>query len=184
MRTAFANWIRNHQLVTFFVLSYLIMFGVGFSSFMLRPSQPVQRWSLVWFLTIFSPSISALAVSWIIGGVPEIKRLLSGFTRWKVGFRWYFWAAFLILGPLAITLIYRALGNPGPGIVPGETVPSMGGTILFTLFSGPIAEVMGWRGFALPRLQSRHNASFRVSFSGRFRPAGTSRSSSRPAPLK
>jgi len=158
MQMAIVNWIRKHQLVTFFILSYLIMFGVGFGSILLRPSQPVQRWSLVWFLSIFSPSISALIVSWIIGGLPEIQRLLSGFTRWKVGFRWYFWAAFLILGPLAITLIYRALGNLGPGIVPGETVPSMAGTILFTLFSGPIAEELGWRGFALPRLQSRHHA--------------------------
>jgi membrane protease YdiL (CAAX protease family) len=32
------------------------------------------------------------------------------------------------------------------------------GTILFTLFSGPLAEELGWRSFALPRLQSKHNA--------------------------
>ena len=35
---------------------------------------------------------------------------------------------------------------------------SMLGTILFSLFYGPIAEELGWRGFALPRLQSKHTA--------------------------
>jgi uncharacterized protein len=116
------------------------------------------RWSLVWFFSIFSPSISALIIAGIIGGLTEIKRLLAGFTRWNVGFRWYFWAAFLILGPLAITLIYKALGNTGPGLTPGETIPTMLGTIVFQFFSGPLAEEMGWRGFALPRLQAKYSA--------------------------
>ena len=158
MKTPLVDWIKKHQLITFFALSYLIMFGVIFGFIYFRPSQPLQRWSLVWLFSVFSPSIGALIVSWISGGMPEIKRLLSGFTRWKVGFAWYFWAAFLILGPLAITLIYKALGNPSPGIIPGETILTMSETILFTLFSGPIAEEMGWRGFALPRLQGRYNA--------------------------
>jgi len=158
MKTAIANWIKKHQLISFFCLAYLIMFGVTFAFIILKPSQPLQRWSLVWFFSIFSPSISALVITGIIGGIPEIKRLLSGFTRWKVGFGWYFWAAFLILGPLAITLIYRTLGNSGPGLAPGETIPSMLGIIIFTFFSGPVAEELGWRGFALPRLQSKYNA--------------------------
>lgn len=151
-------WIQKHQLLAFFTLSYLIIFGVMFSYIYFNPDQPLQPWSLVWFFAIFSPSISALIVTGVIGGIPEIRRLLTGFTRWQVGWRWYFWAAFLILGPLAITLIYNALGNPGAGLKPGETMASMAGIILFNLFSGPIAEELGWRGFALPRLQAKYNA--------------------------
>ena len=152
------KWIQKYQLLSFFALSYAIMFGVTFGYIYRNPSQPVQQWSLVWFFSIFSPSISALIISGIIGGIPEIKRLLTGFTRWKVGWRWYFWAAFLILGPLAITMIYKALGNPSAGIRPGETILSMLGIIVFQLFSGPIAEELGWRGFALPRLQAKYTA--------------------------
>jgi membrane protease YdiL (CAAX protease family) len=155
---AMKNWIQKHQLSAFFFLTYLIMFGVMFAYIYFYPNQPLQQWSLVWFFSIFSPSISALIVTGIIGGMPEIKRLLGGFTRWQVGLRWYFWAAFLILGPLAITLIYKALGNQSEGIMPGETISSMAGIIVFTLFSGPIAEELGWRGFALPRLQEKYNA--------------------------
>lgn len=152
------NWIQKHQLISFFGLSYAIMFGVLFTFICLDPSKALQPWSLVWFFSIFSPSFAALTVSYVIGGVPEIKRLLSGFARWRVGFGWYFAAVFLFLGPLAIALIYMVLGHPFAGLQPGETMSSMVLTILFTLFSGPIAEEMGWRGFALPRLQASHNA--------------------------
>jgi membrane protease YdiL (CAAX protease family) len=57
-----------------------------------------------------------------------------------------------------ITLTYKALGNPGTGILPGETLLSLLGILIFTLFSGPLAEELGWRGFALPRLQAKYNA--------------------------
>jgi uncharacterized protein len=152
------SWIKKYQLIFFFVLTYLIAFGVMLPFIYLNPTNPLRPWSLVWFFYAFSPSISALIIAAICGGMPEIKRLLSGFTHWKVGIYWYFWTAFLILGPLVITLTYKALGKPGAGINPGETLPSMFGILLFTLFSGPIAEELGWRGFALPRLQAKYNA--------------------------
>jgi hypothetical protein len=158
LKSALVTWIKNHQLISYFVVAYLIMFGVMFSFIALNPSKPLQPWSPVWFFSIFSPSISALIVSWIIGGKSEVKHLLAGFTRWKIGFRWYFWAAFLFLGPLVIAFIYMALGHPFPGLQPGVTITKMLGIILFTLFSGPVAEEMGWRGFALPRLMKKFNA--------------------------
>lgn len=158
MKTSAAAWVRKHQLIAFFCLSYLIMFGVLFGYIFLQPGQPLRPWSLVWFLSVFSPSYSALIVSWLIGGMPEVRRVLSGFTRWDVGIFWYFAAAFIFLAPLVICLVYVGLGNPSPGLAPGETLLSMAGTILFTLFSGPLAEELGWRGFALPRLQAKYNA--------------------------
>ena len=61
-----------------------------------------MAWNFGW---AFSPTISGLVVSGIIGGWSEVKRLLSGLTRWKVMLRWYFAAAFLLLGPLVIALV-------------------------------------------------------------------------------
>jgi uncharacterized protein len=151
-------WIQKHQLISFFSLTYLIAFGVTFTYILLRPGEPSYKWSLDWFLNAFSPTISALILAWILGGGNELKRLLSGFTRWNVGLRWYFAAAFLFLGPLAFALIYGALGYPIPGIQPGMTLSMIFAQLLFNLFSGPLAEEAGWRGFALPRLQARYNA--------------------------
>jgi membrane protease YdiL (CAAX protease family) len=158
MNAGFTKWIKAHQLIAYFAITYLITFSVDFAFIYLSPGQPLQPWSVVWFFGIFSPSISALVVTGITAGMSGIQQLLKGFTRWKPGMRWYFAAAFLFLGPVVIALIYLALGHENPGPVSGTTTASMAGTILFTLFSGPIAEELGWRGFALPRLQKKYNA--------------------------
>ncbi len=139
-------WIQKHPLLSFFSLTYALVFGVTFAYITLRPGQPAQCWSLDWFLNAFSPTISAIILSWSIGGGAEVKRPLSGFTCWNVGLRWYFAAAFLFLGPLAFALIYAALGNPIPGLKPGMTLSAILGQLIFSLFSGPLAEEAGWRG--------------------------------------
>ncbi len=157
MNTTFANWIKKHQLLAFFGLTFLIMYTILFTTAYVNPSW-FHEWSLVWFLSIFSPTWGALIVSWIIGGWSEVKRLLSGFTRWDVGIRWYLATLFLFLGPLIIGLIYVALGNPHPGLNQELTIWGVTGQLIFNVFSGPVSEEAGWRGFALPRLQEKFNA--------------------------
>lgn len=152
------TWIQKHSLLAFFILTYAIAFGTTFTYIYLQPGRPSQNWSMAWFLNAFSPTISALILSWIIGGWNEIRNLLAGFTRWKVGWFWYFAAAFLFLGPLAVALVYGALGNAAPGLAPGMTASAILAQVIFTLFSGPMSEEAGWRGFALPRLQGKYNA--------------------------
>ena len=152
------TWIQKNQLISFFVLTYAIAFGTTFASLYFQAQQTARPWSLDWFLNAFSPSISALIISWVIGGWREVRHLLSGFTRWKVGLRWYLAAAYLFLGPLAFALLYIVLGYPASGLKPGVTASILLGQVVFTLFSGPLAEEAGWRGFALPRLQAKYNA--------------------------
>lgn len=152
------TWIRNHPLWSFFSITYMIAFASLFGFIYLNPGQSMKPWSLVWFLNVFSPTIGGVLVSWVIGGLEEVKRLLSGLTRWKVHVKWYLAGAFMILGPLAIALVYIALGNPPAGLRPGVTLPALLGIVFYQLFSGPISEEAGWRGFALPRLQGRYNA--------------------------
>lgn len=152
------TWIRNHPLMSFFSLTYFIAYASLFGYILLNPSQPMAAWTPVWFLNVFSPTIGAVLVAWLSGGMREVKHLLRGFTIWKVGIRWYVAATFLLLGPLVIALIYIALGNPPMGLQPGVTIPILLGTVFVQLFSGPLSEEAGWRGFALPRLEARHTA--------------------------
>ncbi len=151
------RWVAAHQLVTFFALAYALMFAVTFS-YILGLPLPYQ---FVWFLSIFSPTIAALTVAQVSGGRQAVEAVLIGFTRWRVGLRWYLAALFLVIGPLTVAVAYIALGNPPRGLLPGVTAWAVIGQFVFTLFSGPsgpVAEEAGWRGFALPRLQARHSA--------------------------
>ena len=148
------GWITRHPLISFFVLSYAIMFCSVFGAMGFK----IPFYGIPWFLGIFSPTISSLVLSAVTGGKPAVKQLLRGYTLWKVGARWYLGALTLVLLPLIIALIYKALGNPSHGLAPGATAASLLGQFVFTFFSGPLAEEGGWRGFALPRLESRYNA--------------------------
>jgi hypothetical protein len=94
MKTATINWIRKHQLISFFVLTYLITFKVQFLYAFLQPSKPMQNWSLVWFFSVFSPSISALIITAVIGGLRSNGCFQV--SRWKVG--WMVFVAFPFIG--------------------------------------------------------------------------------------
>src|SRR4026207_2511642 len=148
------NWIQKHQLISFFVLAYAIQYGAIYASMWFD----IPFFGFIWLLSVANPTISAMILSAIIGGLPEVQRLLQGFPRWNVGLRWYLGALSLLLLPLTIALIYQALGNQAPVLAAGATATTLFNQFIFTFFSGPCLEETGWRGFALPRLQGRFNA--------------------------
>jgi membrane protease YdiL (CAAX protease family) len=146
--------VRRRPLVAFFGLAYAIC-ALAFFSYVAFPKLPFAP---LWLVGIFSPTVSAVVVAALIGGAREIKRLLAGFTRWRIGWRWYVAVSLLVLGPLAIVGVYIGMGNPPRGVASGMSVWSLLGALAYTLIAGPLAEEAGWRGFALPRLQERYSA--------------------------
>jgi membrane protease YdiL (CAAX protease family) len=149
----YSEIINKYSLAIFFLLSYLIMIiPVIIKLFGLIPE------IIFWTLTIWSPTISAIIVSSFIGGWDEIKKLLRGFLKWKVGLKWYLAAFALMIGPLIFTGFYLLFGGFAPGPSSELTLPLILYNLVFTLISGPLSEEGGWRGFALPRIQSRYSA--------------------------
>lgn len=148
------NIVIRFPLLSFFLLAYAINCLVTFTSAYLF-TIPKE---ILWFFQVFSPTISAAIVTFCIGGWNDVKKLFSGFARWKVNIWWYLAALSLALFPLLFALVYHLLGYSSPGLASGMTVPVLLSQLIFTLFSGPVAEEAGWRGFALPRLQKRFGA--------------------------
>jgi membrane protease YdiL (CAAX protease family) len=148
------NWVQKHPLISFFTGAYVIAY-VAYFAYLAFPILPFEPF---WLVAIFSPTISAVIVAGLLGGIPEIKHLLSGLTRWRVGWKWYLAATSLMLGALALALGYIALGNTPRGVVSELTVWGWIAALGYTLLSGPLSEEPGWRGFALPRLQEKHSA--------------------------
>jgi len=100
-----------------------------------------------------SPVITSAAV----GGWPEVRNLLKRLLIWRVGLGWWAITIFLsggiILGALGL---YALSGNavpPFPTLEPGLLLNIVLTFLVVSLVNG---EEIGWRGFALPRLQSRY----------------------------
>lgn len=153
--TPLNRFCKKYDLVLFFVLSYALMIvGVLFRLIL----GPIFPEFLYWIISFWSPTISALIISGLSGGWIQIKSLLKGFTRWRVGIFWYFASFFIMLGPLLIAIIYILFGGQSPGLAAGLTLPILLFNLLYTFLFGPLSEEPGWRGFALPRLQTRFGA--------------------------
>jgi len=154
MQSRLKNIVRRSPLWSFFILAYALQISVtSLHNYLFE----LPFLALV-VLHSFSPTISALLVSAILGGYPEVRKMLAGFLRWKVGWQWYL-AAFTLTGiPLLIALGYILLGNPVRGLRPGTTPLILLGALALNLVNGPLGEEAGWRGFALPRLQGKYNA--------------------------
>jgi membrane protease YdiL (CAAX protease family) len=87
-------------------------------------------------------------------GGAGIRRLLRRIVLWRVGVRWYLFAlvgipAITVLGALVLPGVLATWQAPASSLLliyPVSFVVSL-------IIGGPLGEEIGWRGFALPRLQ-------------------------------
>jgi uncharacterized protein len=154
--------MRKYPVTWFYILAFGISW-LGMISDVLasRDITPFYRPYFL-FLSIFyaiGPALAAVIVSQIAYGKTGVWDLLKGLIRWRVEAIWYIIA---VLGPvvlfLAAQLITKLLGLSVTIPVPPVELSVyviFGGAVNFF---GNACEEIGWRGFALPHLQRRHNA--------------------------
>jgi membrane protease YdiL (CAAX protease family) len=110
-------------------------------------------------LGAFSASLAAIVLAALEGRKGGVKELLGRILIWRVGVRWWAVALFITVIPsIASLYLFQAFGGPAvdwSGLAPLPSVVPM--IIMLTILAG-VGEEFGWRGFALPRLQARHNA--------------------------
>ncbi|MBN2155911.1 MAG: CPBP family intramembrane metalloprotease [Candidatus Lokiarchaeota archaeon] len=157
------RWIKKNQLLLYLFLTYLIaciatilhnVFGIHFIS----QSNLTFPAVILWVFYIFSPTISGFLITTFVEGKKGILNVIRGYTIVKVNWFWYFGALILLLAPLSIGFIFFIL-EKSPGPSDSISVGNIFYLIGFGLLSGPISEEGGWRGFMLPKLESKHNAS-------------------------
>ena len=102
----------------------------------------------------FGPTLAAIAVTAVLGRA-SLKELLASLVRWRVSPLWYLVALY---GP-ALVAVAGAAAWYGPDALayerlwPAIVTRYLPFALLTLLTAAPIQEELGWRGFALPRLQ-------------------------------
>ncbi len=150
-RAGLAAALRTHPIVAYFCLAY----GVSWLLLALLYGLLGLPAALVILLQTVGPTVAAIIVVAALGGRPAIGALLSRVRIWRVGARWY------LLAVVGLPLACMAAALVVPGGVDAFGAASLGRipvTFLVYLFvgwlSGPLFEEPGWRGFALPRMQT------------------------------
>jgi membrane protease YdiL (CAAX protease family) len=144
---------NTKTLLLFFVFTYLLHIAAG----LLCRAVPVV---FLQILLPWTPNITAiLLIIFYLKDQSGVRRLVNGWKKWRANPKWYL----LAFSPLVVYFlsagIYFLFGGipPGPDPVPflGFSFPVMA---VIAVFTGATGEELGWRGFALPRLQRRFSA--------------------------
>jgi len=158
-----AGRTNRHSLIAYFLLAYGITWFFSilgtprFVPFQIPPAVV----ALSSILLHYGPALAAIIVTRIEGGGTAIRRLFGGLSVWRVVAQWY---VFILIFPVVIRLLAISvdflMGGEFPVFASSEFAPSgVNAVLLFIgiLFQAGIAEEIGWRGYALPRLQKRFN---------------------------
>ena len=155
-------WINDHPLLAFFALSFSWAWGIWVPVGLLAPEL------LLAFVLpgAWAPTLTAVFLTGLSGGRNDLRCFRGRLLRWRIPVLWY--AVPLLLIPVtALTAlgVHVVLGGKAAGLsFPPGVPPDIGPAVLPLLFlvnifaGGPLAEELGWRGFAQPRLQEHIGA--------------------------
>lgn len=118
----------------------------------------------------WGPTIAAILLTYINTGKVGLKKLFRKLLIWKVNVKYYLFAIFslFVIALISVT-VYGVLGGKLPGIT--VVLEGMGIDngdlslallllpvfyLVNTLLGGPIAEELGWRGYAQELLQNKY----------------------------
>jgi len=154
MSSIFFHFVKRHTLLSFFVLAFAISWACWIPAAMLS----LDSRSLL-ILGSFGPALASIVFTHCLCGRAGLRRMLGRFLIWRVGLGWYLFA---FLGAAVAVLLSIWIHIRLGGAVPEFNDPVQWYlavvVFLYVLFFSVLGKEIGWRGYALPRLQARYNA--------------------------
>jgi len=158
------NLTRRNPLAVFFPLAIGISWSIGVPLAITaagqadRPSMPFS----LHYLVGYGPMVAALLLTWITDGRAGLRELFGRILKWRVRPIWWVMAAspLIAFGCLAVGqrllqgqwMEFALLGRV-------QFLPDLGlGALFLWVFTFGFGEEIGWRGYALPRLQKGRSA--------------------------
>lgn len=158
METKFST---NKPLIIFFLIAFILawaLMGLSVAQNFGRIELAIPLEPLL-IIGSWIPNIAAiLVIAFVLKRKGGIKKLFKGWLKFKVPALWYM----VTLTPLILSafsiIIYMLLYGVAP--VEGVLYDPAGLIVLIAMITitGAMGEELGWRGFALPWLQSRMSA--------------------------
>jgi CAAX protease family protein len=150
--------VRRHPLAAFLVLTYGLTWALWIPLDIFRDAVEGPYTSLALVIGSNIPSAVAIGLTLVGFGWGATRKLLGRLLIWRISWRWYL----VLLAPTAlvigtITLVAVTRGGPTAALA----MPLLNAIffVAFMTFPGSAAgEEIGWRGYALPRVQSRRTA--------------------------
>jgi membrane protease YdiL (CAAX protease family) len=153
----------NRDLIAYFIVAYAISWAIGIP-LALAHQGITPTFLPPWFhyLVGYGPMLSALGLTWAEQGQRGVKALWIRLTNLRVGTIWWLIAFSPLIIGLAMAVGMNTLAGSNISLSQlGEVhfLPPLGiGALFLWLFTFGIGEEIGWRGFALPRLQKDRGA--------------------------
>jgi membrane protease YdiL (CAAX protease family) len=162
-----SNWIKRFQVPLFFVLTLAISWAVWIPAAVAKMNgqgTALAPEGLLGGLARWVPGLVAVLLVLLAAGKKGAGRLFQPIRTWRVGLFWYLAALFLqVLIFYAGRLVDTWFGNQYTVVSPlisvyGSRAALMAPMLILFALPGAFAEELGWRGFALPRLQKTTSA--------------------------
>jgi uncharacterized protein len=160
------QWMRQHPLFSFFFMAYAFSWIVFIPYVLSEWGIWHGNFTIFYIIHTFGPAVAAIAMTAIIAGRAGLHDLRRRIRQLRASWQWYL---FILLGIPALVIL-------GVIIQPGALASFKGLTTsllvyypayyVATIFGVGLGEEPGWRGFALPRMQTRYGALWGTLFLG------------------
>jgi membrane protease YdiL (CAAX protease family) len=142
------TFINRHQISIFVILTFVFSWFPWYAG--IAPE-----------VMAMGPSLAAFIVVLVIGGKRGFVDLVRPFGRWRASLGLW---GIAIFGPAVLYLIglgvYLLFGGEAPPFImireELNLIPLYLVMVVLMPWNGPIGEEFGWRGFALPKLQTQY----------------------------
>ncbi len=158
------QFLKRHSLASGFLLMFLLTWPIDLANSKVLPIQFPFAVSILVGYGIF---IAALIMTGLTLGRKDVLALLKRFLIWRVGWQWYLVALLLLPCLYGLAVGINSLLT--------QTPPDFHTVFAYKIFGASASlpvlilpyflfdaltngEEMGWRGYALPRLQSNYSA--------------------------
>jgi membrane protease YdiL (CAAX protease family) len=156
-------FIRRHPLPTYFALVFAISWGGGFlilgpGGLPLRAEEFENLGALLYVAMLGGPSVTGLLLTGLVAGRRGFRDFLTRLRRWRAGWRWYALALVPALVTIATAVLLSLVSSDfRPALLDSNDIAGIVMSALAPAILVGIFEEIGWTGFAVPCLRSRHS---------------------------